>query len=232
MNRRYTIGKVYQVFSRMAILRHRLLLKGVYHMPARVISSCVDVHWRYTFDGNQCENIFQYAYPEGVVPTAAQLSSLADNLVANLFPTLRFALSNQCFFRELFIRDMHAASGRAQHSRDLGGVTGQRSGDPTSGNVAVNLISRTGFTGRNNHGAKRIGPPGEGDVSANTIISGLITALINLGLQWLTTRSAGGITWTPAVASAATHSRRAMQAVVLNNNFVDSQKTRLTGHGE
>lgn len=201
-------------------------------MPARIISSTVDVHWRYTFDGNQCENIFQYAYPEGTVPSASQLSSLADNLVANMLPVLRFCLADDCVFRELFIRDLHAASGRAQHSRDLGGLPGLRSGDATAGNVAANVISRTGFTGRNNHGAKRIGPFTDTDTSANELISGIVTALINLGLQWLATRTAGGIIWTPAVASALTHSRRAIGAIVLNNNFVDSQKTRLTGHGE
>lgn len=198
----------------------------------RVISSCIDVHLRYTFDGNECENIFQYAYPEGTVPTAAQLSALASVLQTTLVQAVRNCCPNTCVYRELFLRDLHAASGRAQYTLDLGAVTGLRGAVSTPGNVAVNLISRTGFTGRNNHGSKRIGPFQESDTDSNEILSGLLTALLNLAVQWLITRSAGGITWTPAVASALTHSRRAMGSVIVNNPFLDSQKTRLTGHGE
>ena len=201
-------------------------------MPARVISSCIDVHWRYTFRGNQCENIMQFAYPEGTVPNSANLAALATNLVSTMLPTIRAMLPQDCVFRELFLRDLHAASGRAQYTQDLGSVTGTRTGAPTAGSTAINLISRTGFTGRNNHGAKRMGPFVESDTDGNDVTSGLVTLLINFGLQWLLTRSVGGITWTPAVASPLTHSRRAIGAVVLNNNFIDSQKTRLTGHGE
>lgn len=201
-------------------------------MPARVISSCIDVHWRYTFRGNQCENIMQYAYPEGTVPNSANLQALAGNLITNMLPTIRAMMPADCVFREIFLRDLHAASGRAQYTQDLLGVTGTRAGTATPGNVAINLISRTGFTGRNNHGAKRMGPFVENDTDANEVLSGLVTLLINFGLQWLATRTVGGLTWTPAVASPTTHSRRAIGAVVLNNNFIDSQKTRLTGHGE
>jgi len=198
----------------------------------RVISSCIDVHLRYTFAGNQCENIFQYAYPEGTVPTTAQLSALADVLIPSLVTAVRNCVPNTCVFRELFLRDLHAASGRAQYTRDLGALAGTRGSVTAPGNVAVNLISRTGFTGRNNHGAKRIGPFQESDTDSNDFLAGLLTALLNLGVQWLITRTAGGITWTPAVASALTHSRRAMLSVLINNNFLDSQKTRLTAHGE
>lgn len=201
-------------------------------MPARVISSCIDVHVRYTNAAQQCENIFQYAYPEGVTPTALNLSALADSLASSLVQSMRVAMPGTCVFRELFLRDLHAASGRAQFTKDLLGVVGLRAGDATSGATAINLISRTGFTGRNNHGAKRIGPFTEGDVSGNEILSGLATLLLNLAAQWLAVRAVGGITWTPAVASPISHSRRAIGAVVMNNSFIDSQKTRLTGHGE
>jgi len=198
----------------------------------RVISSCIDVHWRYTFDGNQCENIYQYAYPEGTTPSAGQLANLASVLMTTIYPAMRACLPNTVVFRELFLRDLHAASGRAQYTLDLAGATGTRGGAATQGNVAANLISRTGFTGRNNHGAKRIGPLTVPDMDRNEMLAGIITALLNLGVQWLIARSAGGIVWTPAVASALTHSRRAITATLMNNNFSDSQKTRLTGHGE
>lgn len=201
-------------------------------MPARVIAYCVDVHWRYTFHGNQCENIMQYAYPEGTTPTASQLQALAQNLISTMLPTLRALMPADCVFREIFVRDLHAASGRAQYTQDLGGVTGTRFGSASAGNTACNLISRTGFTGRNNHGAKRLGPFVESDTDANDLVAGLVTLLINFGLQWLATRIVTGQVWFPAVASASTHTRRAIGAVVLNNNFIDSQKTRLTGHGE
>jgi len=201
-------------------------------MPPRVISSCIDVHFRYTFAGQQCENIFQYAYPEGTVPNTANLQALAGNLVSTMLPALRAYMPGGCVYREIFLRDLHAASGRAQYTQDLGGVPGNRVGEATPGNVACNIISRTGFTGRNNHGAKRMGPFVEADTVANELQSTIITALINVGLQWLVARNVGGMLFTPAVASALTHTRRAIAAVVLNNNFVDSQKTRLTGHGE
>lgn len=201
-------------------------------MPPRIINYCVDAHYRYTFDGNSCENIFQYAYNDGANPTVAQLQALALNLQANVLPVLRTCMPAACVFRELFIRDMHAASGRAQYTLDLGGVTGTRGANPTPGNVAANLISRTGLTGRNNHGAKRIGPFTENDSDMNELLAGIITALLNLGLQWLVTRTVSGLIWQPAVASAQLHTRRAIVSVLLNNNFVDSQKTRLTGHGE
>jgi len=201
-------------------------------MPPRVISSCIDVHFRYTFAGQQCENIFQYAYPEGTVPNTANLQALAGNLVSTMLPALRAYMPGGCVYREIFLRDLHAASGRAQYTQDLGGVAGLRGSEATSGQNACHLISRTGFTGRNNHGAKSLGPFVDTDVTSNDMLSGLVTLLLQLGLQWLQTRIVGGITWTPAVASAITHSRRAIGAVVLNNNFIDSQKTRLTGHGE
>jgi hypothetical protein len=152
--------------------------------------------------------------------------------MTTIYPAMRACLPNTVVFRELFLRDLHAASGRAQYTLDLAGATGTRGGAATQGNVAANLISRTGFTGRNNHGAKRIGPLTVPDMDRNEMLAGIITALLNLGVQWLISRSAGGIVWTPAVASALTHSRRAITATLMNNNFSDSQKTRLTGHGE
>jgi len=82
-------------------------------MPARVISSCIDVHWRYTFRGNQCENIMQFAYPEGTVPNSANLAALASNLVSTMLPTIRAMLPQDCVFRELFLRDLPSPMRRA-----------------------------------------------------------------------------------------------------------------------
>lgn len=198
----------------------------------RVIPYTVDVHTRYTAFGSNMENVWQYAYPEGATPTESQLQLLAGLVRDGTVAAIRAALPTTAQFREVYVRDIHAASGRAQATLNITGLNGTRGGNATAGNLAASITSRTGLTGRRNHGAKRISPFVETDTDGNDIGTTLMNFLLAIAVQWMLNRVAGGMTFVPAVASLTYAGRHAMNSASVLNNFVDSQKTRLTNHGE
>lgn len=193
----------------------------------RIIPNTVDLHFRYTFQNNLCENVYQFIYT--VVPTAAALLSLATEVANAFLPKYQAMMPDDVQFTEVVCNDIGAA-GRATATYVFPANTfGSRANDPIPGNVAANLVLKTGLRGRSKRGSKRISPFTEDEVSGNTLAGTLAVFLLDLALQIIIKRVTNA--FTPAVGSMKLGSSQAITSVSLVDANSDSQKTRLNGRG-
>jgi hypothetical protein len=118
---------------------------------------------------------------------------------------------------------------RTNASVSLGNVAGQHSGNSGPGNAAVNIVLRSGYRGRHFKGAKRIGPIPANEISRNEFTNTYNVLLVNYGTQWLPGRVGGR--FTPCIPSFTLHTYIRLNFVAYLDGEIDSQKTRLTGHG-
>lgn len=197
-------------------------------MPTpRIIPLTVDVHFRYTFQGNLMENVFQFLYV--TTPTAATLLTLATEVANAFLPKYQAFMPTGVQFTEVRADDIGAA-GRATATYVFPANTfGTSTSDPVPANVAANIVLRTGLRGRANRGSKRISPFPENQVSGNTLAGTLGTLLLDLALQFLIKRVTNA--FTPAVGSMHSAHSTPLTAVSLVDSNTDSQKTRLNGRG-
>jgi hypothetical protein len=197
----------------------------------RVIPSVVDVHFRWLGpDQQQCENVYQYRY--SAAPSGAVCAALAAAVAAAMGPKYQAFMTTRHTLSEVFVKDIAALSGRGEGTYVFPSNTvGSRGEDPLPGNAAASMTLRTGLTGRSNHGRKSISGFSEPWVSADQMLSQLITWLADLGIQWLVTRIVSGVTFTPVVASNLRDTALNLTQVVLTDTVMDSQKTRLKKHG-
>src|ERR1044072_3461581 len=141
---------------------------------------------RFTVDGQACE-ITQAFHWTGSAPTAGELGALCAGLATILLPRLRAVTHGGGIFREIYAKNLDVA-GAAQATFTIpAGTAGQRAGDPCSSNVACSIVRRTGYTGRSNKGRNSISGFSESDISLNTFGQALLTLLIQLAGQMLTT---------------------------------------------
>jgi len=192
------------------------------------VANCTMCHLRWTFDGQLCE-ITQAFRWTGSVPTAGELVALATALGGLLTTRLRNVMSSRANMTEVYCRNIHDAVSAEGTYAIPQPAPGTRGSAPLAGNEAIGIIRRTGFTGRTHHGRNSISCFGQDDVDGNTIVTALLTLLVQLAGQMLTTYVGGK--FTPAVASKHLGVATNLLGVAVNNSWVDSQKTRLTSHG-
>lgn len=203
----------------------------------RIIPNTVDVTTHWTFQGNQCENVYQMKYT--TVPTKAQLDQLASDFGQEIFTLIRPRLSTAVQWVDVVAKDIGAA-GRAQGSYTFfGGSNGTNTSDPTAANTAIHALLRTAKTGRRFKGGKSYSGFTESDITGNTIGSAILAFIGNLALALLHSYVSG--LFLPAVGSLP---KMSAPGVVLNaaesnaitnvsavDANVDSQKTRLNNRG-
>jgi hypothetical protein len=190
------------------------------------------LHVRYTFDNQLCENVFGYSYAvPGAPPTAAELTALGNEWLSGVLPSARQCYCPDVTFRELYMEDVGnpATNFRANASVSLGNALGTHSGNSGPGNAAVNVVLRSGYRGRHFRGAKRIGPIPANEQSRNEFTNVYNTLLVTYAAQWLLARVGGR--FTPCIPSFTLHTYIRLNFVAFLDGEIDSQKTRLTGHG-
>lgn len=204
-------------------------------MPAapRVIPQTVDVAFRWLGpQGQECENVYQFKY-DGPPPTVGPLTTLAAQVAARLAPKYAPLMTNKHRFVEVHAKDLSASTGTAQGVYTFpNGSVGNQTADPLPSNVGCNVVLRGIVTGGTHTGAKRISGFDEGTVTQDTLANALISALLDLAIQWLTAYVAGGITFEPAVGSLKGGYSTVIQSIAIMNPYVDSNKTRLIPHGQ
>jgi len=201
----------------------------VFH-PTLNTSMC---HIRMEAFNIQFETTLAYHW-DGATPSAANLLSLATELATSAAPLLIGMLGNHVTFREIYCRNINTAVANEATYTFPPNTFGTRPGFPASMNAACGLVKRTGLTGYGQHGRNSISGFVEGDIDGNNVGNVLMTLLANLLLQFLAARVAGqfraAVAHIPRTVGPLGTSTILTQGVVLDN-FIDSQKTRLTGHG-
>jgi len=197
----------------------------------RVIPGVVDVHYRWTGpEGQLCENVMQMHY--NATPTVAALIALSNDLASTVISKFTQFQAYNITWREIFIKDIGAASGRAEYTHPLGiGVVGQINQEPDTLGSALHATLRTGLTGRSNHGGKSLGGFTEAHTFGSVATNQLMTWVADLGAALIILRTGGGITFDPCVASLALGTFKSIFSFLLPDSNLDSQKTRLPGHG-
>jgi hypothetical protein len=198
----------------------------------RTIASCVDLHFRFTTpQGQRAENVWQLKYAGGV-PTSANLQALATQWWANTGPTWRLMACSNVIPQEVYVVDLDTGHPAATATLPLGtGHQGTRGTDAEPSNAAASVVLRTGTRGRHFRGRKSLSGFDSQDQTQDTWGNQLMTWIAQYLTQALLGIVVGSITFTPAVGSAALHTATILQSILNPNPYVDSQKTRLPGHG-
>jgi hypothetical protein len=189
-------------------------------------------HVRLEGFGQRLETTLAYHW-NGSAPSPSNLLTLATE-AAGAGPLLQGMLGNHITFREIYCRNIDTQVANEATYLFPTNTFGTRTGLPAALNTACGLIKRTGLTGYGQHGRNSISGFVEGDVDGNTVGNTLMTLLANLLLQFLAARVGGqfraAVAHIPRLPGLTGTSSLITQGLVLDN-FVDSQKTRLTGHG-
>jgi hypothetical protein len=190
-------------------------------------------HIRMEAFGQRFETTLAYNWA-GSVPTVAQLLALATELATGAAPLMQGLMGNHVTFREIYCRNIDTQVANEATYLFPPNTFGTRTGLPASLNAACGLIKRTGLTGYGQHGRNSISGFVEGDIDGNSVGAALMTLLANLLLQYLANRVGGvfraAVAHIPRLPGLTGSSSLITQGLVLDN-FIDSQKTRLTGHG-
>jgi hypothetical protein len=190
-------------------------------------------HLRMEAFGQRFEITLPYHW-DGATPTAPDLLGLAVELSTTVSPLLQGLLGNHVTFREIYCRNDNLAVAPEATYTFPPNTFGNRGGLPAALNTACGLVKRTGLTGYGQHGRNSISGFVESDVDGNNVGSALMTLLANLLLQIIASRQAArfkaAVPHVPRDPLVLGTSSPVTQGLVLDN-FVDSQKTRLTSHG-
>jgi hypothetical protein len=195
----------------------------------RPVANTSMVHIRWTNGTNRCENTFAYRWTGGP-PTTGELLSLAQEVWATIGVKMQRQMHTGNVFREVYARNIHTEVAAQATYALPANTAGQRGGGALALNEACRVTTRTGFTGRSNHGAKGFSGFVEGDLDGNSIGTQLMTWLIDLCLSIVAQRLAGR--FTPAVASRKNATSVVITSALPIDNNVDSQKTRLNNRGD
>lgn len=205
-------------------------------MATRVFHPCDNTsmaHIRMSAFGQLFETTIAYHW-NAIPPSAADLLALATELSTTVAPLIQGVVTNAVQFNEIYCRNIHVQVAEEATFVFPPNTFGTRAGLPAALNTACGLIKRTGLTGYGQHGRNSISGFSENDIDGNNVGNVLMTLLANLLLQILARRLGGvlqsAVAHIPRVTPPNGHSTPVIQGVILDN-FVDSQKTRLTSHG-
>jgi len=196
-------------------------------MPERRIPNTVDVHFRYSVDGNRCENVYQMAFT--VAPTPATMLALVTEIANAFLPRYQAFQTISHVYHEVLARNISPGSNLQAVYTFPPNTVGSLPAAGVALSEAARLILKTLNYGRRFKGAKGLSGFHEGYVNGNTISNNLVPLLANLGAQMLLSR-VGGL-YIPAVASFLNQAAYTLSSVLMNDNSVDSQKTRLNNRG-
>jgi hypothetical protein len=196
-------------------------------MPRRYLALGLDLHVRYSWNGQLFENVWQYRVTAPV--TGAQCAAIANAWITQHKVNFCALFSNDVTMREVYVRSEDAGGVVIDGTQAFPpGTVGTHGGRVDFPNGACSLTLKTNFGGRSNTGKKSIGP-----LPATSVVSGVVqsewTNLLNTFATHMLVPLLTNVFL--AVGSGRNHTVLDVLIILLKNAFLDSQKTRLIDHG-
>lgn len=205
-------------------------------MPFIPVADTVLAEIRQELFGQRIENTLYFRMVGG--SGIAESTGLANDLIVWWTTLLSQFLSLDLTLREVTITDLSTATG---YSVTVGAPTPNPTGDiavpALPGSVAACVSFRTTNRGRSFRGRNYVAGLPENAVEGNTLspttrngivnsYGGIASTVVSFPWEWVVvSRYSNGA---PRVAGTAT----LVSAVVMTDDFVDSQRRRLTGRGQ
>jgi len=190
---------------------------------------------RFDYFGQKIENTLYFRKLGG--SSVAQAVGLMNDLLLWWTTLLSTYLSEDISLRELNVTDLSSASGYSvSQAAPTPNPKGQLLASGLPGNVAICVSFRTPNRGRSFRGRNYVAGLAETDVTGNTLTplkvagilgsyQGIPSSIVSSAWDWVVvSRFAGGVPRTTGIATDVT-------SVVIVDDFVDSQRRRLTGRG-
>jgi|SRR5690349_18789976 len=195
--------------------------------PRPVVASGVQLEVRYTWNGQEMENVFGYRHTAPV--SGAQLNAMCNSWWVVNGPSYRALFSSDVTFREVHAKDRRSSTVVTEGTYSLPpNTTGTHPGSVGNPASAARFQLRTGYAGRSYRGAKSIGPIPSISLTQGTFDTPYATLVSSFMSQVLVPILSDFFL---AVLSEKLGSSFDVIAIALLNNFIDSQKTRLLAHG-
>ena len=192
------------------------------------------VELRATYFDQQVENTLYYYYPDGL--NTGVMATLANYIDTWWNAYLKPLQSASLVFREVYVTDLTSSSAPTVADTSSAGITGTGSATPgLPGNVSACVSFRTNGRGRSARGRNYFVGITEGSVSGNEMSPTFKAALLDAyealilapepGFDWIVlSRYSGGAPRAEGLVQTVT-------SVVIVDDYVDSQRRRLTGRG-
>lgn len=198
------------------------------------IANCAQVEVRYTLFAQQIENTLYFQHATGIAPS--DLAALGSSIDAWVDGTLLVTgLSQDLVYRETYCTDLTSATAPTDINTTNAGATGSNASPALPGGSCIAIAFRTAGRGRSARGRNYISGLTESNVTGNTVGGGMISALEIAYNALLTVPPAG---WQWVVASRYTAGAPRVSGVTfpvvladVSDDFIDSQRRRLTGRG-
>ena len=193
----------------------------------------VSAEFRYTWQGQQCENVEHFFKADF---TAADMADLAEALYGAWYTNLADITSSTVLLREVFVTDLRTEDGATAGYASNPPVGGNNVNESVSNNTTLCLSLRTGGRGRSRRGRLYIVGLTENVVSDNRVSvaarnawnagwAALLDPDNTAGFQWcVLSRRNEGVLRPVAVGATITQ-------VLFVDDVVDSQRRRLPGRG-
>lgn len=195
-------------------------------MPTPIIPNVNKITVKGTLFGQVNENVWYYGFT-GEPSEAEQLT--VASIMQTGYAAIQLPLSNQYTVNEITVRYMGTANGRESTLVITPAQAGGAVSESSPGNVALCVSLRTGMAGRRNRGRKYFSGIPEAAVSNNAINQDLCDEVVAAIIDLIGTMSTNG---TPLlVVSLVALTGVALTTALCTDNFVDSQRRRLTGRG-
>jgi hypothetical protein len=199
-------------------------------------ANCVQANLRFTLLSQQIENTLYFEYKAGSV-TPALMNTLGDDLITWWVANIAPEVTTDMTFREVYLTDLTTQTSPTVTATTGLPSAGTLSGDPVPNNVALCVSFRSSGRGRSSRGRNYISGIPEGYVSGNDIDTTLADALV-LAYEGLQDAATFTDDWTWIVYSRFQNGDprpealiAPVDAVVLTDYVVDSQRRRLPGRG-
>lgn len=189
---------------------------------------------RFTLDGQQVENVFDFSYAGSDFATAA--SSIAGRLNLTWWAALRDFLSDQLVHTETYMVDLDSSSGPVATFGAFTNPAGDAPVNPAPNSVALCITLRTEKRGRSFRGRKYQMGIGANAITKSEVSSGVGDGILD---AYEALRVACATDTTPMVV-ASRYANKAprltgiateVDLCVLRDYVVDSQRRRLPGRG-
>lgn len=197
-------------------------------MPTPIISGAIKTTCRGFLFGQTVENVWGVHWGAGA-PEMGDLE-IINGIFQTAYVDIMAPLSDQLTLNEVTSRYLGSADGPEHTLAIIPGQTGGALSASSPGNVALCVSLRSAFAGRRLRGRKFFSGIPEANTASNTIDVALCDAVveaINAALIGNLVSNGTPLAVISLVALAVTN----IVTAVCVDNFVDSQRRRLTGRG-
>lgn len=183
-------------------------------------------------NGKHVLNTFYFHYTPGLPLPEIALSQLVDDWVTVVSGSFVQCLQQDYKLVELVATDLGALPQTSFARLIQPPITGTRPGAVSPGNVSLGVRRVSAYRGRSYRGRIELPAIEKADVLRDVITSALQAAVTNLAIQAL--RQLGTANGAPFVPAIGSYKLVGSYPIVawLFDLVIDSQKTRLLGHGD